>query len=542
MPEILIYTPDGKKRTVPLESERMTLGRSSTADLSFTEDNGLSRLHLAFERSGSGMLVRDLNSKNGTVVNGNKVTDAHMLKPNDKVACGHLLIVYEPPHKTASSAVFIDEDTAQTDGATIVTSLGGVMSESGKAAGAGQQITALIRAGNELASERPLPELFRIILDLAIGAVSAGRGVLFTMENGEMVERASKGENFKISSAVRDRVMDSKLSVLVRDTTLDDALRERQSIIAQNVRTLMAVPLQVRDQVLGLIYVDSPSLRKEFTRDDLGLLTVMANVAAIRVEHARLAEVEQARKLMEHELKQAETIQRSALPAQAPAVPGLDIAGYNAASRTVGGDYYDFFTDAEGHAALMLADVSGKGMPAALMVMGLQARVQPLFESLPVESGALKSAMERLNRLTTANCPPGRFITVFACVADGRSGQINWVSAGHNPSLIVRKDGTFEVLRGGGPIMGFFPELIYPEFEARLQPGDLLTIYSDGITEACSPEGKDFDIPRLAATLVANRHREAKDIVELIAEAVRQWTHNAPPADDITVVVARMVG
>jgi sigma-B regulation protein RsbU (phosphoserine phosphatase) len=437
--------------------------------------------------------------------------------------------------------MFVDEDTAQTDGATIVTSLGGVMSESKKGSGPGLQISALIRAGNELANERPLSELFGIILELSIDAVSAGRGVLFTMEDGELVERASRGENFKISSAVRNRVLESKLSVLVRDTTLDDALKGRQSIIAQNVRTLMAVPLQVREEVIGLIYVDSPPFQREFTRDDLSLLTVMANVAAIRVEHARLAEVEQARKVMEHELEQAESIQRGALPAEAPDVAGLDIAGYSAASRTVGGDYYDFFVDGEGRAALMVADVAGKGMPAALMVMALQARVQPLFESLPVAPGALKSAMERLNRLTTANCPPGRFITVFSCVIDGRGGQLGWVCAGHNPPLIIRADGRYEVLRGGGPIMGIFPDLQYPEMQAQLEPGDLLVIYSDGVTEASSPEGNDYDIPQLGATLIENRGCSAKEIVQAVADKVREWTHNAPPADDITVVVARRV-
>ena len=160
----------------------------------------------------------------------------------------------------------------------------------------------------------------------------------------------------------------------------------------------MAVPLQVREEVRGIIYVDSPGIQREFTRDDLKVLTVLANIAAIRVEHARLALVEQARRLMERELEQAEAIQRAALPAGAPAVTGLDLAGRNVPSRTISGDYFDFFTGDDGLAALLLADVSGKGLPAALMVMALQARVQPLFENIPTVPGALKSAIERLNR------------------------------------------------------------------------------------------------------------------------------------------------
>lgn len=539
MAELLIYTPDGKKRSVPLDGERLTLGRSTTADLCFAEDTGLSRLHLAFERTGKGFIVRDLSSKNGTTVNGARVAETQPLKSNDKVSCGHLLIVYDPPRRSAPAVEFVDDDTSETSGSTIVTSLGGVINEARKNAGPGSHVSALIQAGNELAGQRPLPDLFRVILDLSIDAVSARRGVLLTLENGELVERASRGENFKISSAVRSRVLESKLSVLVRDTTLDDAFRGRQSIIAANVRTLMAAPLQTQDRVMGLIYVDSPTMRGEFTKEDLNLLTVMANIATNRIEHARLMEAEQARKIMERDLEQAESIQRGALPSIPPCIAGLDIAGYNAASRTVGGDYYDYFPDSNGRTGIMVADVSGKGMPAALMVMALQARVQPLFETLPVAPGALQNAMDRLNRLTTANCPDGKFITVFACVADGTTGRLDWSCAGHNPPIIVRANGSYETLDGGGPVMGVFANHRYPQDVAQLNSGDLIALYSDGITEACSPSDQDFDIPEVAKALVQNRHLCAQEIVEAVVATLHGWTCNAPLADDITLVIAR---
>ena len=157
----------------------------------------------------------------------------------------------------------------------------------------------------------------------------------------------------RISSAVRDRVLESRTSVLVRDTALDEALRKRHSIVAQSVRTLMAVPLQTDDKVIGLIYVDSPEFFRQFTTDDLNLLTVLANVAGIRIERERLAEVEQAERLMAAELEQAAEIQRQLLPSAAPSVPGLDLAGYTAPCRTVGGDYYDFLTLPDGRIGLV---------------------------------------------------------------------------------------------------------------------------------------------------------------------------------------------
>ncbi len=208
----------------------------------------------------------------------------------------------------------------------------------------------------------------------------------------------------------------------------------------QNIRTLMAVPLQTRDQIIGIIYVDSPSLLREFTKDDLSVLTVMANVAAIRIEQTRFAEIEQARQLLARDLDQAAEIQKSFLPSVAPSVRGLDLAGHNAPCRTVGGDYFDFFRYGESRVAMVLGDVSGKGMPASLLMMGLQARVQVLIE----EPKSLAEVMTRLNRITSANCPSNRFISLFFCILDGDTGELTYCNAGHNPPLIVRKSGAVE--------------------------------------------------------------------------------------------------
>src|SRR5215831_11678793 len=241
-------------------------------------------------------------------------------------------------------------------------------------------LQALIRAGLELNENRPLAELFPVILDLAIQAVNAQRGVVLTLEGENLVPRAHKGDGFRISSAVRDKVVNQKTSILVRDAQLDDAFRSRLSIVEQKVHTMMAVPLQTKERIIGLIYVDSPFVMREFTKDDLNLLTVMANVAASRLENARLAEIEQAERILKRDLAQAADIQKRILPDKAPQIRGVDLAGFNMACRTVGGDYYGFFPYADGRVSLALGDVSGKGMPAALLVMQLQARLEALAE------------------------------------------------------------------------------------------------------------------------------------------------------------------
>jgi phosphoserine phosphatase RsbU/P len=221
----------------------------------------------------------------------------------------------------------------------------------------------------------------------------------------------------------------------------------------------------------------------------------------------------------------------------APCVPGLDLAGHNAACRTVGGDYYDFFAYPNGRVAMVLGDVSGKGMPASLLMMGLQARVQNLID----EPESLAHAMTRINRITSANCPRNRFISFFMCVLDASTGDLIYANAGHNPPIIVRTDGSHELLEGGGPVLGILPSMEFQQYQVQLNKGDILAIYSDGVTEAATPDDEEFEIENLARVLAANSNESAQTMIEEVNKALTAWTVGAPPADDITLIVARLL-
>ncbi len=540
--EIIIQCPDGQIKTVPLQGDRFTVGRSSAAELCFPDDAGLSRQHMALERDGDDWTVQDLGSKNGTLVNNIPLRAKLKLKPGDRITAGHLAIVFDDKGAGARPAegvvVFETGEADPPSTSTIFTSLEGALSSQTIVDRPGQhgakQVQALIRAGQELAGRGTLADLFPLILDLAIEGVGAQRGVVMTLEGEHLEVKANKGEGFRISSAVRDRVINEKASVLVRDAQLDEAFRERMSIVEQKVRTLMAVPLQTETRTIGLIYVDSPNMFRAFTKDDLSLLTVMANVAAIRIEHARLSEVEEMERRMARDLEQAAEIQRGSLPGGAPKVAGVDLAGYNAACRTVGGDYYDFFTYPNGRVAMVLGDVSGKGMPASLMMMGLQARVQVLAD----EPRDLAAVINRLNKITCQNCPSNRFITFFICVLDPAAGDLAYCNAGHNPPVIVRANGGVENLDGGGPPLGILSIANYSEYRAKLEPGDVLAIYSDGVTEANNAKEEEFGDERFAAVLAANRQKSAAEIVAAVNQALTEFAAGSPPADDITLIVA----
>ena len=257
-------------------------------------------------------------------------------------------------------------------------------------------LRALVQAGRELAGNGALDKLFELILDLSLGAVKALRGVVMTLEKqGDLKSRAIRGEGLRISAAVRDLVMNEGRSLLIRDARLDQHLGSRPSVLSQEIRSILAVPLQTDERVIGLLYLDSPHLVREFTPEDLNLVTVMANIAAIRIEHARLGEQEQARKLLARDLERAAEIQRQLLPSNAPEIAGFDTAGYNAPCLAVGGDYYDFLRYQDGRVAFLIGDVSGKGLGAALLMSSLQARAHLLFirrsgaivrARLPIES------------------------------------------------------------------------------------------------------------------------------------------------------------
>jgi len=548
--EFIIRDLEGNSSIVVFDQDRVTLGRSTANRLAYPEDIGLSRQHVALTFADGHWSVEDLGSKNGTMLNGQKLETAMPFKPGDRVAAGHLTIEFAGAGSSQiqrDTVEFVDEEQFSSTATTVVASLDGVLGPQAQdatvavdmnqttAMTSSPQMWALIKAGRELAGHRPLAELFEVIMDLSMEAVMAGRGVLLTLDGDKLKVSAARGEGFQISRTVRDRVLKEKASLLVRDAQLDKGLREHMSIVEQKVRSILAVPLQTNDKVIGLIYLDAPDQVREFNREDLNLLTVMANVAAIRIEHARLNEIEEAERAMAKDMQQAALIQQRLLPDKAPKVDGLDLAAKTVAARSVGGDYYDFIRFSDGQVGMIVGDVAGKGTPAALLMSSLQARVHVLFE----DSTELAAKIERLNRTTCANCPDNRFITFFMGIANPATGDIKYVSAGHNPPLLVRAGGGYESLGVGGVILGILSMAKYEEAYAKMESGDVLVLFSDGVTEAADPDDNEFGEDRLAEMVAQLRDRPATEIVEEIHKAVHVFTQGAPPADDITVLIVR---
>ena len=542
-PELIIDSPGVESVRIRLDRDSYRLGRSSLNELSFPADSGLSREHLVFEHAADSWMVRDAGSRNGTRLNGARLTALARLNEGDRINAGHLTIRYSisgvAKDSRTDEVVFVAHEPLLSTPVSVdlKTALEKTTDVAGQPKLGNLHLGALVRAGRELAGHSSLEDLFELILDLSLDAVKASRGVVMTREpDGTLKTRAIRGEGLRISTTIRDRVLEQQTSLLVRDANLDQNFAAKESIIAQQIRSFLAVPLQTGEQVIGLIYLDSPKLIRDFTVEDLNLVTVMANIAAIRIEHARLVEAEHAKKLLDGELARAAEIQRRLLPAKAPDIEGFDLAGYNAPCRTVGGDYYDFLRYADGRIGLFIADVSGKGMPAALLMSSLQARIQVLFQ----EPGRLAEQVARLNRITTANCPGNCFITLFAAILNPATGRMEYCNAGHNPPLLIHKNDEVERLGANGLVVGIMRDATYEEGTCALERGDVLLLFSDGLTEASNPDsGQEFGEERLIALLKKERDQPSPKLIDSIKADVVSFTGAAPAADDITIVLVR---
>ena len=539
--DLVIDSPNCSTARMHLERERYRLGRASSNELAFPADAKLSREHLVFERVDGFWTLRDLNSRNGSFVNGKRVIGAMRLAHGDRVTAGHLAIRYDAcgefAHAEITDIQFVEQEPAKP---TVCLNLKSALEKSTDLAGRptlqDSHLGTLVRAARELAGQGTPERLFDLVLGFSLDALSASRGIVMTRErNGELVTRAVRGDGFRISSRVRDMVTTEGRSLLVSDARSHHDFGSRSSIVAQEVRSFLAVPLQTDEAVIGLLYIDSLNLVREFTVEDLNLVTVMANIAAIRIEHARLIQQEESRKLLDRDLERAAEIQRGLLPEQAPKITGFDLAGYNAPCRTVGGDYYDFFAYPDGRAALLIGDVSGKGLGAALLMASLQARAQVFFEN----PKNLATQVSRLNRSVATNCPANCFITFFVAVLDPANGELIYCNAGHNAPLLVDHNGEVQALGANGIPLGIYKDAAYEEKTCCLEPGDQLILFSDGVTETHSMDpNEEFGEQRLISILQRERGRSAKDIIQEIRAEVLSFSHGTPAADDITIVLA----
>jgi len=295
------------------------------------------------------------------------------------------------------------------------------------------------------------------------------------------------------------------------------------------------IPMRSPKGLRGILGVGAKVTGEELSEEELAFLSTIANEASIAIENTLLIEEMLEKQRMEEELAIAQEIQRKLLPEECPKLETFQIAGTNVPSREVGGDYFDCFFIHEDALGIAIADVSGKGAPAALLMANLQASLRALAS---VDSD-LKSLMSRINRLICQNTSPDKFITFFFGRLDPTHRCLRYCNAGHNPPMLFRGDGEVEFLERGGLLLGLFPDAPYEDGSVELEPGDVLVLYTDGITEALNAREEEFGEERLVEVVRSVGHRSSSEIVQAIQQAVEDFTGGTPQADDFTLVVVK---
>jgi serine phosphatase RsbU (regulator of sigma subunit) len=561
MPELIVKYPDRAPDRFPLGRLRITLGRSARNDLCIP-DPFASRVHAEVRREGEEYFLQDLGSANGTLYNGGSVEGTVPLTSGGRIQIGETEIVFDDGtyHSSMGATMITDNSATSLPEATIALASGdrttsGLLeaiegartqpekSVAQRVAREGDLLALISKVGITLLASSTLDETLEQIVSLVFEAVPADRCLLMMRDEGgedlrvavaRLRDRVGEVGEIRVSRNVMDEVVIRGKSVLTSDAQHDPRFASG-TMVLQGIRSVLAVPLGVAEKVFGIIYADSPMAEGRFTEDHLKLLTTLASVAAIRVENARLTEARFQQERLERELQLAMEIQQRFQPTASPQIPGYEFQGISFPCYEIGGDYYDFIQRDDGRLVIALGDVSGKGTAAALLMSSLHAAIHAQTGS----HDTIVETISAVNKYLAENIPPNRFVTLFYAELDPESGAVSFLNAGHNPPLIVHAAGTVEQLASGGLPLGIKADADYREGRTHMQMGDVLVIYSDGVTEAASPTGEEFGPTRLYEVVSRNVDASAAGIRDRIESALTKFSQGTKAADDITLVIVK---
>ncbi|HEX9793792.1 MAG TPA: PP2C family protein-serine/threonine phosphatase [Planctomycetota bacterium] len=398
----------------------------------------------------------------------------------------------------------------------------------------------LLEALADLSSTLELDEVLVRILARSLELSKAERALLLLDDGDGLQARIARladgsaiaAEEVAFSTTVVQRAL-RECRTVTQETAGDDKLLDAsQSIFELRLQSVLCAPLRMRDQTLGVIYLDSRVQRKTFSEADGELLEALARQAAIAVHNAHLLAEARERARMGRELELAAEIQRDLLPRRAPRIPGLDVAGRCVPCEEMSGDFYDFILLADGRLGLCVADVSGHGVGPALLAAEARGEVRALLPLVP-DPGEL---LTRVHANLRETIDPGRFLTMFLAVVDADAGSIAYASAGHSEALL-RRGGNDQYFGATGPPLGIDVDVAHVSQQVDgLRSGDGLLVYSDGLVEARDEEGTVFGRERLASA-AAGTDSGAEALIERVFAEVGRFQAGARDDDRTAVVV-----
>jgi len=553
MKKLRVRDHQGAIITVELApGDRVSIGRADSNQLVLA-DPSLSRAHAELFHEDGRWMIQDAGSRNGTYVSGRRIDAPVALEGGIAAVVGACELSIELEGEAAAAAAAVGGSVKFADRplvpqGTVMMSADQIMAapspvrvdEQGYREGLDKvrkRFDIVEKANLALQAHESMDLLLPKILDLVLEAVKPERAALVQRnEDGSLICRAyrGKGEQMTISRTIADTVIDKRVSVLTSDAQTDERFAAGASIVAQGIQAVMGVPLWNSKEVIGLIYADSTLASGLFDDEDLRLLTMLANVAAIQIENAELFSEQVEKQRFEREAKAAADIQKRLLPRTNPTVKGHAFESHSEPCYECGGDYFDCLPMGEGRTAVVLADVAGKGMGAAMLMAVIQATLQARAGT-GTEPDALA---HQLGTAIARSAPSNRYATLFLMDLNHVTNKVRYVNAGHAPSpFLVRADGETLELKPGGTPLGLFPDATYPVIELDLRPGDLIFACSDGVTDLENPEEEMFGEDRLEQFL---RERAGRPILEIKNELdadMDRFAKGTPSPDDLTYII-----
>ncbi len=544
---------DGAPREEPVRAEKVRIGRSPDNDITI-HDQSVSRVHASLEQAPGGhVVIEDLGSRNGVLVNGERIQGPTRVTSTDEVRLGDvtLRLIAAGPDVTISddpfqgkvdTTVLAYEGTGKLDATTFIPLE--QITGAAERPGSGAILQFFQEITESVLAARPFGDVIEeIVRQLLKILPEADRACLMLLEGDPpelkpRVARARSGREVRmtVSRTIVGRVVDNLDSVLSANAQEDRRFVGTESLVMQGTFSVMCAPLVAEGKATGVLYVDTLSPFKHFDREQLALFAALGNIAAGHIQRQRLLEEAMERRALERELSQAAAIQRRLLAAEPVNRSGYAFHAANRPCLAVGGDYYDLIDCGDGGVYFAIADVCGKGMGAALLMSMLKAmlRCEVRAGASPLDIG------RRVNNILFDSIDSDKFVTMFLGHLDPATGRLTYVNAGHDAPLLLRNGGDHvEELAATGLVAGILPDAPLESAAVELAPGDILYAYTDGIREALAPDQSEFGVERVTELLTANREAEPVELARTMEARVREFIQGGEPQDDMTQLVVR---
>ena len=542
-----VVSPDGARRYARVGQSPFLIGRGAeTGNHLQLSDRRISRECAAIIIEGNKFHLEDKGQRRGLFVNNEKV-DSRELKDGDVITFG-LEDSYEIIFR-ASGGV------GEEDLPHLLTRIEHITS-SEPGSGGLRKLNMLLEASKLLHSQLPLDSVLGTMLDHAVSVTDADRGLLLEADAAGKLQvrfaRRAGGmrlppESLTPSQTAIQLALRQGTPVITEDVAQADMdLQAAQSIVAQRLRSVVVIPLYAvsrantdesmvnikRGHFLGVIYLDSRR-PAAFSKLDRQILEALAGDAASILDNARLVERERERQRMEQEINIARDIQQALLPRDFREFPHLSVTGINFPCLSVGGDYFDVFPLSDNRTAFLIADVSGKGLGAALLTTMLQGALSAM--SLGTDPAVV---FNHVNKFLCSHAEVGRYATMFFGILD-QQGHLEFINAGHPSPILLRGGVAQEAFAEGSFPVGLVPEAEYTAVCLKLEPGDTMVLFSDGVTEAMDPAEELYGVPRLVELLNGRLECPLEDLQKCVLESVETFTRGASQADDLTLLIVR---